>query len=158
MSDRLAPSDPALIASVKLGEGLRLHAYPDPITRASPFTVGYGHTGPEVGPSACCTPERAEQWLLSDLTDAFTALDQKEPWWRGLPIEAQRVMAELVFNMGMGRLQGFHRFLIAAQAENWPVAAHELVASLWASQVGERAQRLSQRLLALSQTMETSHA
>lgn len=150
MIDRLSASDADLLESVKLGEGLRLNAYPDPLTRASPWTIGYGHTGPDVGPATICTADRADFWLKSDLADACTALDQKETWWRDLPLEAQRVMAEMVFNMGLGHLQGFHRFLIALQAQNWTVAASEMMHSLWASQVGNRAQRLSQRLLDLT--------
>jgi lysozyme len=145
--DRLAASDPELVASVKLGEGLCLKAYPDPLTRASPWTIGYGHTGPDVGPGTVCTAEKAEAWLASDLTDAMTALDQKETWWRTLPLDAQRVLAELCFNMGLGHLQGFHRFLNALQAHNWIVASAELANSLWASQVGARSVRLEQRLL-----------
>lgn len=147
----LTPSDPDLLASVKLGEGLRLNAYPDPLTRASPWTAGYGHTGPDVGPHTCCTQAGAERWLTSDLCDAMTALDQREPWWRDLPLDAQRVLAEMTFNMGIGHLLGFHRFLNAMQACNWTVASMEMENSLWATQVGTRAGRLAQRLLDLTE-------
>ena len=32
-------------------EGCRLEAYPDPATGGEPWTIGYGHTGPDVFPS-----------------------------------------------------------------------------------------------------------
>jgi lysozyme len=34
----------ATIDLVKASEGLRLNAYPDPATKAEPWTIGYGHT------------------------------------------------------------------------------------------------------------------
>ena len=40
---------PNLLADLRRDEGLRLAAYPDPLTHAEPWTIGYGHTGPDVG-------------------------------------------------------------------------------------------------------------
>jgi lysozyme len=150
MTDRLAPDDSALIASVKLGEGLRLKAYPDPLTGGSPWTIGYGHTAPDIGPKVCCTADRAEFWLRSDLADALTALDDRLPWWRGLPLEAQRVLAELCFNLGIGGLLGFHHFLHSIQTSRFGDASADLMASLWATQVKSRAWRLASRIAALA--------
>ena len=31
-------------------EGCRLRAYPDPASGGAPWTIGYGHTGPQVKP------------------------------------------------------------------------------------------------------------
>jgi lysozyme len=155
MADRLSASDPELLASVRLGEGLRLKAYPDPLTGGSPFTIGYGHTAPDIGPKVCCTAERAELWLRADLADAFTALDDRLPWWRGLPLEAQRVLAEMAFNLGIGGLLGFHRFLAELEAGRFQSAAADMLHSLWASQVGARAKRLSDRIAALAGSPDT---
>jgi lysozyme len=44
-------------------EGCRLHAYPDPATGAAPWTVGYGCTGPGIGPGTVWTQEQAEEAL-----------------------------------------------------------------------------------------------
>jgi lysozyme len=149
MTDHLTPDDPALNTSVKLGEGLRLKAYPDPLTGSSPWTIGYGHTAPDIGPKVCCTADRAEAWLKSDLADALTALDARLPWWRGLPLDAQRVLAEMTFNLGIGGLLGFHRFLAEMEAQRFATASADMLSSLWASQVGGRAKRLSDRIAAL---------
>ena len=48
MSD--TPTNAAGLEIIKRNEGLRLHAYPDPATGGAPWTIGYGHTGPDVHP------------------------------------------------------------------------------------------------------------
>jgi lysozyme len=45
-------------------EGLRLTAYPD---QAGIWTIGYGHTGPEVVPSTVWTQDHADAALQSDI-------------------------------------------------------------------------------------------
>jgi lysozyme len=155
MTDSLTPDDTALLDSVRLGEGLRLKAYPDPLSGGSPWTIGYGHTAPDIGPKVCCTADRAELWLRADLANAFTALDDRLPWWRGLPLEAQRVLAEMAFNLGIGGLLGFHRFLAELEAGRFQSAAADMLHSLWASQVGARAKRLSDRIAALAGSPDT---
>ena len=48
-------------------EGLRLRAYPDPGTGSDPWTIGYGHTGPDVRPGMSITREEADTLLSRDL-------------------------------------------------------------------------------------------
>lgn len=55
------------IALIKEFEGLVLTAYPDPATGGEPFTIGYGHTGPEVRRGLTITEARAEEVLRDDL-------------------------------------------------------------------------------------------
>lgn len=150
MTGYLTSDDADLIASVKLGEGLRLRSYPDPLTNAAPWTIGYGHTGSDIGPRQACDEDEAESWLEDDLCNAIAGLDLQEAWWRSLPLDGQRVMAELVFNMGLAHLKGFHRFLADMQARQFKAAAGELLNSIWATQVKTRAQRLSDRIGALA--------
>jgi GH24 family phage-related lysozyme (muramidase) len=45
-------------------------AYPDPGTGGAPFTIGYGHTGPDVHPGLVIDKPRAEALLRSDLAGA----------------------------------------------------------------------------------------
>jgi len=49
---------------IKAHEGLRLKAYLCP---ANVWTIGYGHTGPDVKPGMQITAEQAEKLLLKDL-------------------------------------------------------------------------------------------
>jgi lysozyme len=150
MTDRLTAADAALIASVKLGEGLRLRSYPDPLTGGAPWTIGYGHTGADIGPRMSCSEIDAENWLEDDLSVAMAGLDLQERWWRDLPPDGQRVIVELVFNMGLAHLRGFHRFLNDLQAGRFALAAAELMDSLWATQVKSRSARLAARIAALA--------
>lgn len=155
MTDNIAPDDPQLLASICLGEGLRLKAYPDPLSplvktgqgSGAPWTVGYGHTGPEVGPSTVFTQPQAEAHLISDVAAAMHVLDGHEPWWRAMTPNRQRVLAEMTFNLGYGGVSGFHRMMADLQTGNWSEAAASMLDSLWARQVGRRAQTLAQRMI-----------
>lgn len=55
------------IELIKEFEGLRLEAYPDPATGGDPWTIGVGHTGPEVVPGLVITEEQADEYLRDDL-------------------------------------------------------------------------------------------
>jgi lysozyme len=55
------------IALIKEFEGLELTAYPDPATGGDPWTIGVGHTGPEVVPGLTITEEQADEYLREDL-------------------------------------------------------------------------------------------
>ena len=52
---------------IKEFEGCELKSYPDPGTGGAPWTVGYGHTGPEVVPGMTISQPEAEQLLKQDL-------------------------------------------------------------------------------------------
>lgn len=64
--DRRSINDKGL-AIIEEFEGLRLKAYPDPATGSDPWTIGYGHTGPDVKPGLIITEARAEELLESDV-------------------------------------------------------------------------------------------
>ena len=55
------------VALIKEFEGCELTAYPDPATGGDPWTVGIGHTGPEVRPGMTITETEAEDILRADL-------------------------------------------------------------------------------------------
>lgn len=49
-------------------EGCRLKAYPDPGSRdGHPWTIGWGSTGPGIGPGVVWTQEQADARFLDDL-------------------------------------------------------------------------------------------
>ena len=52
---------------IKAHEGCRLKSYPDPGSGGDPWTIGYGHTGPEVVPGLTITQEQADEYLRSDV-------------------------------------------------------------------------------------------
>ena len=144
---------PFLAQNLRRDEGLRLRAYPDPLSGAEPWTIGYGHTGGDVGPGLVWSPAQAETALIADIARACERLDDKAPWWRGLDDVRQDVLANMVFNMGWLNPAGthglgtFHAALAAIRAGQWQAAHDGLLDSAWAREVGDRARRLSAQLL-----------
>ena len=55
----------------------------------------------------------------------------------------REVLIEMVFQLGMGGVSKFKRFLAAAEAHQWDIAAKEMLASRWAVQTPSRAQELA---------------
>ena len=53
----------------------------------------------------------------------------------------------MCFNLGYPRLSKFKKFLAAARNEDWETAADEMMDSKWATQVGDRAVRLREKML-----------
>jgi len=144
---------PQLFGDLETAEGLRLEAYPDPVTGGAPWTIGYGHTGPEVHPGLTWTGSQATDALHVDVGRAVAALDAALPWWRTLDDVRQDCLAELCFNMGVGYpavderpghgLRSFVQTLSAVRNGRYTVAAEGLLASQWAREVGARADRLA---------------
>ena len=73
---------PPGIALIKQFEGCKLQAYPDPGTGGDPWTIGYGHTGPEVTRDLAINQQEADEYLERDLAkfeDCVTDACEKEP-------------------------------------------------------------------------------
>ena len=134
---------PLLFDDLRRDEGCTLHCIPDPITKGPPWTIGYGHTGPEVHPGLVWTLDQCETALQADVSAAVSGLDRNLPWWRTLDDVRQDALANMAFNMGNARLRGFVRFLTALKAHDFPNASAEMLDSLWARQVKARATRLA---------------
>jgi len=116
-------------------------------------TFGVGHLvletdeehGQPVGTPV--SEERIKECLSHDIDVVCSELDMKDPWWRNLSDNKQRVMANMCFNLGHPRLSKFKKFLGAMQISDWEKAAEEMMDSKWSTQVGERATRLRDRVL-----------
>jgi lysozyme len=70
---------------------------------------------------------------VEDLIDGFNTL----------PIPVQGVLVEMNFNLGKQGLSKFKNFLNYIKKKRWRRAANEMLDSLWAKQVGQRAKTLS---------------
>ena len=83
-------------------EGVRLSAYPDPGTGGDPWTIGYGHTGPEVHSGMTITQEQAELYLAEDVKRAEADVNAK------LTVEVTQdefdALVDFAFNCGCGNL------------------------------------------------------
>jgi lysozyme len=67
-----------------------------------------------------------------------------------LPEEAQRIIANMMFNMGYTRLSKFKGMKRGVDARDWNAAADEMVDSKWYNQVTNRADRLVERMRNIS--------
>ncbi|WP_174300901.1 glycoside hydrolase family protein [Caulobacter sp. S45] len=125
-------------------EGLREHAYAD---AGGVWTIGVGHTGPEVRRGLVWSRETCLQALEHDIARAEQGLDAHLSWWRGMSPERQDVLANMAFNLGVEGLLAFRHTLEAVQAADYDLAARRMLASEpWRSQVGARAMRLAAQM------------
>jgi|TARA_R110000744_G_scaffold24160_1_gene60803 lysozyme len=63
-----------------------------------------------------------------------------------LPETVQEIIANMLFNMGLGRMKAFKGMKRNVDARQWDKAADEMVDSRWYNQVGERSKRLVERM------------
>ena len=80
--------------------------------------------------------------VLNDCTILYDNFDD-------LPEEAQRIIANMMFNMGRPRLSKFKGMKRGVDARDWNAAADEMVDSNWYRQVTKRADRLVARMRAI---------
>jgi|TARA_R100000988_G_scaffold101263_1_gene73803 lysozyme len=139
-----------LIEELIKDEGYKYEIYLDHLGYP---TFGVGHLvletdeehGQPVGTPV--SEERIRECLSKDIDIVCDELDMKDPWWRNLDDNRQRVMANMCFNLGHPRLSNFKKFIGAMQISDWETAAVEMMDSKWAGQVGNRAIRLRDRVL-----------
>lgn len=84
------------IDTIKNWEKLRLEAYLD---QAGIWTIGYGETGPHIGPGLKVTPQEAEGWLASR-TDALSVSITKLV---AVPLKQHQfdALVSLAYNIGI---------------------------------------------------------
>lgn len=126
-------------------EGEVLHAYQD---SEGWWTIGVGRL---IDSRKGGGISRLESRLLlaNDIARFVVDLDRELPWWRTLSINRQRVIINMAFNLGVGSrnpgrgLLGFRNTLAAVERGDYKAAAAGMLASKWATQVGDRAVRLA---------------
>ncbi|MFL9943754.1 glycoside hydrolase family protein [Paraburkholderia graminis] len=132
-----------LEAELRRDEGVRYWPYKD---SKGIQTTGVGHNlQAKPLPTSWAyplSPAQVAQLLEQDIADTFANLDRNLAWWRQLDEVRQRVVANMCFNLGIGKLLGFKNTLAAMQRGSYAVAAAGMKASDWYGQVGQRAVRL----------------
>jgi lysozyme len=139
-------------SDIRIEEGLRQKKYRCP---AGKLSICYGHNmeasplssefQEELDENGCLSKESCERLLDLDVERVAKQLDEFE-WFRGLSDVRQDVLIDMVFNIGIG---GFHKFvhLIAALSEgDYTEAAIQMLKSDWATEVGDRARKLSLKM------------
>lgn len=128
-------------------EGCKLVAYPDPISHGDPWTIGYGHTGPDTYQGVVWTQDQAEAALDADIAKAIMFCDNHFPWSQQLQADDARyaVLVGMAFQMGTRLLQ-FVNTLAAMRDGRWHDAEAGIMASVWAKQTPGRAGRMARQI------------
>ena len=102
---------------LKTWEGCRLSAYPDPASGGAPWTIGYGHTGPDVVPDLKITQQQADTFLQKDVAHAARALERLLPGIALLPRQRDALIS-FCFNVGVSALESstLRKRLIAGES------------------------------------------
>ena len=126
-----------LAADLMRDEGLRLKPYRDTVGK---LTIGVGRNLDDVGiteAEALVLLQNDAQRARRDCRQAF------DPWWDNMTERRKRALANMCFNLGLPRLMGFQKMLACLAAGDYDKAADEALDSQWATQVGDRAQRIA---------------
>ena len=140
----------AVYEQLKIDEGVVYEVYLDHLGYP---TFGVGHLiiegdaehGSAVGTTI--TEERVKECFEKDLDIAVSECEALfGDNWNNYTGELQEVLVNMMFNMGRGRLGGFKKFIAAINESDWNKASIEMMDSRWATQVGNRAIRLRDRV------------
>ena len=130
-------------------EGVKYEVYNDHLGYA---TFGIGHlildSDPEYGSEigTAVSESRVVEAFESDCVGVVSDCETLYDDFEDLPEEAQRIIANMMFNMGRTRLSKFKGMKRGVDARDWNAAADEMVDSNWYRQVTNRADRLVVRM------------
>ncbi len=133
-----------------IDEGKRLSTYRDV---KGILSVGIGHRiipTDNIPEGSTISQERCDQLFANDVHNAVMGAIKLFPQFYSLPELVQESICNLVFNMGIGTLSGFHKFIAAIDAGDYEEAGNQLQysdppnpqLSPWWTEVGNRAQRI----------------
>ena len=124
-------------------EGCQLNAYQDVV---GVWTIGYGHTGPDVSPGSTITQAKAVQLLQQDVASAAACVNQ------AVIVQLNQdefdALVDFVFNVGRGAFQGSTMLRdlnsgdfadAAEQFDKWDHAGGKVVAGLLRRREAEQA-------------------
>jgi len=67
-------------------------------------------------------------------------------WFREIPRQAQEIVIEMVYQLGLIRFKKFKKTIEFIKNKNWQCASKEMLDSKWARQTPNRAKELSNRM------------
>ena len=141
--------DSRLEALLRLHEGERLKPYTD---TTGHLTIGVGRNLTDMG----ITAAESEMLLRTDVARTREAVCRAWPWVEQLDPVRQAVVLDMAFNLGVKGLSQFKRTLGLLRNGRWEAAADAMLDSLWAQQVGGRAQRLAQMVRTMTWPKDVS--
>lgn len=134
-------------------EGVKYEIYLDHLGLP---TFGIGHLvrdddperGEPVGTSV--SEDRVNECFDTDVEIVLSDCETLYPDYYDLPEEVQLIIANMMFNMGRPRLSQFKGMKRGVDNRDWESAADEMVDSRWYKQVTNRADRLVERMRAVT--------
>jgi lysozyme len=132
-----------LIEELIRDEGEVLHAYKDSLGY---LTIGVGHLI-DIRKDGSISKAASRFILNEDIDEKIADLDHAIPWWKSLSETRQRVLVNMCFNLGISGLLKFKKFLFALKVGDYGTAKKEMLDSLWARQVSDRADRLAEMII-----------
>ena len=125
-------TDDVIIAQLIEHEGMRLKPYLCP---AGFLTLGIGRNLSDNG----ITEAEAIYLLKHDIANAVIDLQKvfDGKLWL-MPEIVQRVLVDMMFNLGLSRFKTFKRMIAAVKRKDFNLAAAEMQDSEWFNQVGKR--------------------
>ena len=128
-----------LFTQLRLHEGVEHKPYK---CTAGYLTIGVGRNLDDRGLS----DDEIDFMLDNDIAVVVDELAKHFDWFFDLSEVRQRVIADMVFNLGMPRFMQFKNMIAAIEAEDYVQASNEMMDSRWAEQVGLRASRLAEMM------------
>jgi GH24 family phage-related lysozyme (muramidase) len=116
-----------------------LRAYPDPISKGDPWTIGLGTTGPDIKDGTVWTADQCWAAFYNRYAVAYSAAtrDVGSSCWSGLNEVRRAVLTDLSYQMGGTGLAHFTHMLAAVRAGHWEEASAEMLDSDYARQLKE---------------------
>lgn len=119
---------------IKKHEGLKLFPYKDTLGN---WTIGWGRNL-----NNGIYLNEAELMFQNDLDFTITELEHYD-WFNEAPVNVQKALVNMNFNLGITKLLTFKKMIDALSAKNWTQASIEALNSKWARQVGNRAKDIA---------------
>lgn len=123
---------------IKANEGWRAHLYKD----SEGFdTIGYGFLI-DKRKGGGLPKAVGDFWFNYLRSESLAELDRLVPFWRDMPKPAQKAIEDMAFNMGaVNFVTGWPQTWAAIERRDWDTVAANIAGSLYAKQVGKRADR-----------------
>lgn len=110
---------------IKEFEGCHLHAYPDPLTKGPPITIGWGSTkdfnGSPFKMGKIITQEYAYKLLMFDLENRYLPSLEKIPHWNEMNDEMRGAILSFAYNLGADfyGFSGFNTITNVLKNKEW---------------------------------------
>lgn len=121
-------------------------------------TVGIGHLIKESDPEhglpvgTVVDDERVNELFDQDIKVTLSECEQLYGNFNDLPEEVQKILANMMFNLGRPRLSKFRKLCKAVAERDWQECAVQMEDSRWHKQVTNRANRLISRMKSVDST------